>query len=73
MPKGPRKPIYDNKGSLNQSYDTESSIGNQKRSDKTSKPSFTIKKEKRGANKAGIFSSHMEYKPASINMHHPRF
>ena len=73
MPKGPRDPTHKNRWQLNQTYDNTSSIGNQKRSDKTSKPSFTIGKEKRGQTKSGIFSAHMEQKPMSIRMNHVRF
>ena len=72
IPKGPRKSSED-RWQLNQSYDKFSSIGSQLRSDKTSRPQFSIGKEKRGQNKSGIFAAHMEYKPASVRMNHPGF
>lgn len=63
IPKGPRDPTHKNRWQLNQTYDNTSSVGLQQRSDKTSKPQFSIGKEKRGQNKTGIFKAHMEYKP----------
>lgn len=59
MPKGPRDPTHQNRAQLNQTYDTTSSVGVQARSDKKSKPLFSIGKEQRGQNKTGIFQSHM--------------
>ena len=44
MPKGPRDPTHQNRSQLNQTYDTSSSIGTQKRSDKSSKPIYSIAK-----------------------------
>jgi hypothetical protein len=58
MPKGPRDHIPQSKAQLNQTYDTTSSVGLQKRSDKPSKPLFSVGKQQRD-NKAGIFKSHM--------------
>ena len=59
MPKGPRDPSHKNRWQLNQTYDTTSSVGVQVRSDKTSKPLFSVAKDKRGHNKTGIFQAHM--------------
>lgn len=73
IPKGPRDPTHKNRWQLNQTYDTTSSVGLQQRSDKTSKPQFSIGKEKRGQNKTGIFKAHMEYKPMQVRIDHPRF
>ena len=42
MPKGPRDPSHKNRAQLNQTYDTSSSIGNQSRSDKLSKPIYSM-------------------------------
>jgi len=49
VPKGPRDPSNHGKWQLNQTYDTSSSIGIQKRSEKPSKPHFSVGKEKRGS------------------------
>lgn len=59
MPKGPRDPSHQNKWQLNQTYDTTSSVGIQARSDKVSKPHFSIAKQARDNNKTGIFKAHM--------------
>jgi len=58
IPKGPRDPSHQNKSQLNQTYDTTSSVGIQARSDKTSKPLFSVGKQTRD-NKSGIFKAHM--------------
>jgi hypothetical protein len=71
MPKGPRDQSQKNKWQLNQTYDTSSSIGGQFRSDKGTKPQFSIGKDKRGHNKTGIFKSHMEFKPMQVRIQHP--
>ena len=73
IPKGPRDPSHKNRWQLNQTYDTTSSIGNQAQSLKPSKPHFSVGKEKRGQNKTGIFTAHMEYKPMAVRVDHPRF
>lgn len=44
MPKGPRDPTHQNRTQLNQTYDTPSSIGTQNRSEKPSKPIYSIAK-----------------------------
>jgi len=72
IPKGPRDPSHLNKVQLNQTYDTTSSVGLQARSDKPSKPLFSIGKQQRET-KAGIFKSHMEYKPVPVRIDHPKF
>lgn len=59
VPKGPRDPTHKNRWQLNQTYDTTSSVGLQARSDKPSKPQFSLGKQKRGEKKTGIFASHM--------------
>lgn len=48
LPKGPRDPSHKNKTQLNQTYDLTSAVGIQTRSDKSSKPLFSIGKQKRG-------------------------
>jgi hypothetical protein len=58
VPKGPRDPAQ-LRWQLNQTYDTTSSIGLQKRSQKPTKPYYSIGKEMRGQNKSGIFPAHM--------------
>jgi hypothetical protein len=58
---------------LNQTYDNYSSIGLQKKSQKPTKPYFSIGKEKRGQNKSGIFPAHMEFKPMQVRIEHNRF
>lgn len=73
IPKGPRDPSHKNRWQLNQTYDTTSAVGIQTRSDKPSKPKFSVGKEKRGQNKSGIFAAHMEYKAAPVRIQHPRF
>jgi len=73
MPKGPRDPTHQNRTQLNQTYDTTSSVGVQARSDKRSKPLFSVGKEQRGQNKTGIFQAHMEYKPVNVRVQHPKF
>lgn len=73
MPKGPRDPTHQNRTQLNQTYDTTSSVGIQARSDKRSKPLFSVGKEQRGQNKTGIFQAHMEYKPVNVRVQHPKF
>ena len=73
IPKGPRDPTHKNKWQINQTYDTTSSIGVQLKSEKPSKPKFSVGKEKRGQNKSGIFASHMENKPMAVRVQHPRF
>lgn len=72
MPKGPRDPTHQNRTQLNQTYDTTSSVGIQARSDKRSKPLFSVGKEQRGQNKTGIFQAHMEYKPMNVRVQHPK-
>ena len=72
MPKGPRDPTHKNRTQLNQTYDTTSSVGLQTRSDKTSKPLYSVGKQKRDAQK-GIFKAHMEYKPVQVRVQHPKF
>lgn len=72
IPKGPRDRDPKNKWQLNQTYDTSSSIGGQYRSDKVTKPHFSIGKDKRD-NKTGVFKSHMEFKPMQIKIQHPNF
>ena len=42
MPKGPRDPTHKNRWQLNQTYDTTSAVGQQARSDKVTKPYFSI-------------------------------
>ena len=59
VPKGPRDPTHQNRWQLNQTYDTTSSLGVQPKSEKPTKPHFSIGKEKRGQEKSGIFPSHM--------------
>ncbi len=59
VPKGPRDPTHQNRWQLNQTYDTTSSIGVQQKSEKPTKPHFTIGKQKRGQDKSGIFAAHM--------------
>ena len=44
VPKGPRDPNHRNRWQLNQTYDTTSSVGIQTRSDKISKPKFSVGK-----------------------------
>lgn len=73
MPKGSRDPTHQNRWQLNQTYDTTSSVGLQARSDKPSKPLFSVGKQKRDENKSGIFQAHMEYKPMQVRIDHPRF
>ena len=73
IPKGPRDPSHQNRAQLNQTYDTTSAVGLQQRSDKISKPLFSVGKQQRGQSKTGIFSCHMEYKPAPVRIEHPRF
>lgn len=73
MPKGPRDRELKNKWQLNQTYDTSSAIGGQFRSDKPSKPQFSIGKNKRGNETAGMFKSHMEFKPMQVRIQHPNF
>ncbi len=73
MPKGPRDPSHKNRWQLNQTYDTTSSIGLQTRSEKTSKPLYSIGKQQRGNNKSGIFQAHMENKPMQVRIDHPKF
>ena len=68
MPKGPRDPTHQNRTQLNQTYDTTSAVGIQARSDKRSKPLFSVGKEQRGQNKTGIFKAHMEYKPVNVRV-----
>lgn len=58
MPKGPRDPTHQNKAQLNQTYDSTSAVGPQTRSDKPSKPLYSVGKQQRD-NKSGIFQSHM--------------
>lgn len=58
VPKGPRDPSHKNRSQLNQTYDTTSSIGFQTRSDKVSKPHFSVGKSHRD-NPSGIFKAHM--------------
>ena len=72
MPKGPRDPTHQNKWQLNQTYDTTSSVGLQARSDKPSKPLFSVGKQQRDNNKSGIFQAHMEYKPMQVRIAHPK-
>ena len=72
MPKGPRDPSHKNKWQLNQTYDTTSSVGLQSRSDKVSKPLYSVGKQSRDK-KAGIFKAHMEYKPVQVRVQHPKF
>lgn len=72
MPKGPRDPTHQNRAQLNQTYDNTSSVGLQKRSDKPSKPLFSVGKQQRD-NKSGIFQSHMEYRPVQVRIDHPKF
>jgi hypothetical protein len=72
VPKGPRDRDPKNKWQLNQTYDTSSSIGNQFRSEKPTKPHFSIGKDNRD-NKVGIFKSHMEFKPVQVRIQHPNF
>lgn len=57
---------------LNQTYDSTSSVGLQTRSDKISKPIYSVGKQQRQT-KAGIFQSHMEYKPAPVRIDPPKF
>ena len=71
LPKGPRDPTHQNRTQLNQTYDTTSSVGYQTRSDKTSKPHFSVGKQSRDK-KPGIFASHMEYTPVNVRIEHPR-
>ena len=71
MPKGPRDPTHQNRTQLNQTYDNTSSVGIQKRSDKPSKPLYSVGKQQRD-NKSGIFQSHMEYKPVQVRIDHPK-
>ena len=71
MPKGPRDPTHKNRTQLNQTYDTTSSVGLQQRSDKPSKPLFSVGKQQRD-NKSGIFQAHMEYRPVQVRIDHPR-
>jgi hypothetical protein len=73
MPKGPRDPTHQNRWQLNQTYDTTSSVGLQPRSDKPSKPLFSVGKQKRDTNKSGIFQAHMEYRPVQVRIDHPKF
>lgn len=73
MPKGPRDPTHQNRTQLNQTYDTTSSVGLQKRSDKPSKPLYSVGKQQRDNNKSGIFQAHMEYKPVQVRIDHPKF
>jgi hypothetical protein len=73
MPKGPRDPSHQNRWQLNQTYDTTSSVGTQVRSDKRSKPLYSVGKDKRGHDKNGIFKAHMEYKPMNVRIDHPKF
>jgi hypothetical protein len=61
-----------NRVQLNQTYDTTSAVGVQVRSDKTSKPLFSVGKQQRD-NKTGIFKAHMEYKPVQVRIPHPTF
>ena len=72
MPKGPRDPTHLNKSQLNQTYDPTCSIAPQTRSDKPSKPLYTVGKQQR-ENKSGIFQSHMEYRPTNVRIDHPKF
>ena len=58
---------------LNQTYDLTSSMGSQNRSEKISRPAYSIGKTKKGDGKAAVFSAHMEFKPAVVRMNHPRF
>ena len=58
MPKGPRDPTHQNKSQLNQTYDSTAAVGPQARSDKPSKPLYSVGKQQRD-NKSGIFQSHM--------------
>ncbi len=67
MSKGPRDPTHHSKTQFNQTYDTTSSVGIQKRSDKPSKPLFSIAKQSRDK-KTGIFKSHMEFMPMQIRI-----
>ena len=71
MPKGPRDPTHQNRTQLNQTYDNTSSVGIQKRSDKPSKPLYSVGKQQRD-NKSGIFQSHMEYRPVQVRIDHPK-
>jgi hypothetical protein len=73
MPKGPRDPTHQNRWQLNQTYDTTSSVGVQGRSDKPTKPLFSVGKQKRDENKSGIFQAHMEYRPVQVRIDHPKF
>jgi hypothetical protein len=72
MPKGPRDPSHQNRSQLNQTYDTTSSVGQQKRSDKPSKPLYSVGRQQRD-NKSGIFQSHMENRPVQIRIDHPKY
>ena len=72
MPKGPRDPTHKNRWQLNQTYDTTSAVGDQVRSDKVTKPHFSIGKEKRGQQKTGMFSVHMDRTPAPVRIPHPK-
>jgi hypothetical protein len=67
MSKGPRDPTPQGKTQFNQTYDLASSVGIQKRSDKPSKPLFSMAKQSRDKN-TGIFKSHMEFKPMQIRI-----
>ncbi len=59
VPKGPRDPTHMNKLQLGQTYAVTSSIGTQPKSQKPTKPLYSIGKEKKGQTKSGIFSAHM--------------
>ena len=71
VPKGPRDPSHKNRWQLNQTYDSTSSVGLQARSDKVSKPQFSVGKSQR-QNPSGIFKAHMEFKPMPVRLDHPR-
>jgi len=59
IPKGPRDPSHQNRCQLNQTYDLTSSVGVQQRSDKLSKPQYSVGQQKRNDPKLGLFSAHM--------------
>lgn len=47
VPKGPRDPSHKNRWQLNQTYDLTSSVGTQARSDKETRPQYSLGKRKR--------------------------
>lgn len=73
VPKGPRDPTNPGKWQFNETYDQYSSLGMQTRSQKPTKPYFSVGKDKRGNNKSGVFKAHMEFKPMQVRIQHPRF